>query len=88
MKEIIYDGFVELILVDPSISGSVFDFLLPHFLRFFKEVTTTYRSLLLKFTRLLNISLLCCHFISNILNGHHFHLSPHLISISGCRNST
>ncbi|KAL8105360.1 uncharacterized protein LOC141676526 [Apium graveolens] len=37
VKEIIYDGFVELILVDPSISGSVFDFLLPHFLQFYKE---------------------------------------------------
>ncbi|KAL1806687.1 hypothetical protein ACET3Z_029755 [Daucus carota] len=37
VKKIMYDGFVELILVDPSFSGSVFDFLLPHFLQFYKE---------------------------------------------------
>ena len=33
-----YQGLVKLVLVDPSIGGLVFDFLLPHFLQFFKEV--------------------------------------------------
>lgn len=35
-----YQGLVKLILVNPSIGGLVFDFLLPHFLQFFKEVVT------------------------------------------------
>lgn len=34
--------------MDPSISGSVFDFLLPHFLQFYKEVNTTYRLITFK----------------------------------------
>lgn len=33
-----YHGLVKLVLVDPSSGGAVFDFLLPHFLHFFKEV--------------------------------------------------
>ncbi|XWS14102.1 hypothetical protein CRYUN_Cryun36dG0094200 [Craigia yunnanensis] len=37
VKEVMYQGLVKLILVDPSIGGLVFDFLLPHFLQFFKE---------------------------------------------------
>ncbi|XVF38742.1 hypothetical protein REPUB_Repub20aG0127800 [Reevesia pubescens] len=37
VKEVMYQGLVKLILVDPSVGGLVFDFLLPHFLQFFKE---------------------------------------------------
>ncbi|XP_017975888.1 PREDICTED: Fanconi anemia group I protein homolog isoform X1 [Theobroma cacao] len=37
VKEVVYQGLVKLILVNPSIGGLVFDFLLPHFLQFFKE---------------------------------------------------
>ncbi|KAF8387882.1 hypothetical protein HHK36_026544 [Tetracentron sinense] len=37
VKEVMYHGFVKLVLVDPSTAGSVFDFLLPHFLRFYSE---------------------------------------------------
>lgn len=33
-----YYGLVKLVLVDPSSAGAVFDFLWPHFLRFFGEV--------------------------------------------------
>lgn len=33
-----YHGLVKLVLVDPSSGGAVFDFLLPHFLHFYKEV--------------------------------------------------
>lgn len=33
-----YHGLVKLVLVDPSSGAAVFDFLLPHFLQFFKEV--------------------------------------------------
>ncbi|KAI8003580.1 hypothetical protein LOK49_LG08G00788 [Camellia lanceoleosa] len=32
-----YHGLVKVILADPSTVGAVFDFLLPHFLRFYKE---------------------------------------------------
>ncbi|KAK2990118.1 hypothetical protein RJ640_014787 [Escallonia rubra] len=37
VKEILYHGLVKLILVDPSMAGAVFDFLLPHFLHFYRE---------------------------------------------------
>ncbi|OMO50743.1 Fanconi anemia group I-like protein [Corchorus olitorius] len=37
VKEVMYQGLVKLILVDPSIGGLILDFLLPHFLQFFKE---------------------------------------------------
>lgn len=57
VKEIIYDGFVKLVLVDPSISGSIFDFLLPHFRQFYKEVATYELKLILVET---------CHFIINL----------------------
>lgn len=36
-----YHGLVKLVLVDPATGKSVFDFLWPHFLRFFKEVITS-----------------------------------------------
>lgn len=38
MKQVVYQGLVKLVLADPAIGGLVFDFLLPHFLQFFKEV--------------------------------------------------
>ncbi|KAF3456246.1 hypothetical protein FNV43_RR00896 [Rhamnella rubrinervis] len=37
IKEVVYYGLVKLVLADPSSAGSVFDFLWPHFLRFFGE---------------------------------------------------
>ncbi|XP_039020727.1 Fanconi anemia group I protein [Hibiscus syriacus] len=37
VKEVMYQGLVKLVLADPAIGGLVFDFLLPHFLQFFKE---------------------------------------------------
>ncbi|CAL8991407.1 unnamed protein product [Prunus brigantina] len=37
VKEVLYHGLVKLVLVDPSSGRAVFDFLLPHFLQFFKE---------------------------------------------------
>ncbi|KAL6193735.1 hypothetical protein ACLB2K_034819 [Fragaria x ananassa] len=37
VKEVMYHGLVKLVLMDPSSGGAVFDFLLPHFLHFFKE---------------------------------------------------
>ncbi|KAF5452322.1 hypothetical protein F2P56_027331 [Juglans regia] len=39
VKELMYHGLVKLVLMDPSSAGSIFDFLLPHFLRFFGEDT-------------------------------------------------
>ncbi|KAJ0034471.1 hypothetical protein Pint_24485 [Pistacia integerrima] len=39
VKEVMYHGLVKLVLVDPSTGGPVFDFLLPHFLCFFREDT-------------------------------------------------
>lgn len=39
MKEVVYDGLVKLVLIDPSSGGPVLDFLMPHFLRFFRQVT-------------------------------------------------
>lgn len=33
-----YHGLLKLVLMDPSSGGAVFDFLLPHFLHFFREV--------------------------------------------------
>lgn len=33
-----YHGLIKLVLVDPSSGGAVFDLLLPHFLRYFREV--------------------------------------------------
>lgn len=38
MKQVVYQGLVKLVLAVPAIGGLVFDFLLPHFLQFFKEV--------------------------------------------------
>lgn len=40
MKEVVYQGLVKLVLVDPLTAGEVFDFLWPHFLQFYKEVST------------------------------------------------
>ncbi|KAI3756589.1 hypothetical protein L1987_56411 [Smallanthus sonchifolius] len=37
VKEIIYRGLLKLVLVDPLTAEAVFDFLLPHFLKFYKE---------------------------------------------------
>ncbi|KAK6930181.1 FANCI solenoid 2 domain [Dillenia turbinata] len=37
VKEVLYNGLVKLVLVDPSVAGPIFDFLWPHFLRFYKE---------------------------------------------------
>ncbi|XP_071730859.1 uncharacterized protein [Rutidosis leptorrhynchoides] len=37
VKEIIYRGLLKLVLIDPLTSGAVFDFLLPHFMNFYKE---------------------------------------------------
>ncbi|XP_012484535.1 uncharacterized protein LOC105798861 [Gossypium raimondii] len=37
VKQVVYQGLVKLVLADPAIGGLVFDFLLPHFLQFFKE---------------------------------------------------
>ncbi|XP_010259501.1 PREDICTED: Fanconi anemia group I protein homolog [Nelumbo nucifera] len=39
IKEVMYQGLVKLVLMDPVMSGPVFDFLLPHFLRFYSEET-------------------------------------------------
>lgn len=38
MKEVVYDGLVKLVLIDPSSGVHVLDFLMPHFLRFFRQV--------------------------------------------------
>ncbi|GAV64147.1 hypothetical protein CFOL_v3_07665 [Cephalotus follicularis] len=37
VKEVMYNGLVNLVLVDPSSGGPVLNFLLPHFVRFFGE---------------------------------------------------
>ncbi|CAH8358387.1 unnamed protein product [Eruca vesicaria subsp. sativa] len=37
VKEIVYDGLVKLVLIDPSSGPHVLDFLMPHFLRFFRQ---------------------------------------------------
>ncbi|XP_031386423.1 Fanconi anemia group I protein isoform X3 [Punica granatum] len=37
VKKVMYSGLLKLVLVDPPSAGAVFDLLLPHFLRFFKE---------------------------------------------------
>ncbi|XP_024961417.1 Fanconi anemia group I protein [Cynara cardunculus var. scolymus] len=37
VKERIYWGLLKLVLVDPLTAGEVFDFLLPHFLQYYKE---------------------------------------------------
>ncbi|XP_038709644.1 Fanconi anemia group I protein [Tripterygium wilfordii] len=37
VKEAMYYGLVKIVLADPSSCRAVFDFLLPHFLRFFQE---------------------------------------------------
>uniref|UniRef100_A0A2N9H7A5 Fanconi anemia group I protein n=1 Tax=Fagus sylvatica TaxID=28930 RepID=A0A2N9H7A5_FAGSY len=37
VKEVMYHGLLKLVLMDPSSGGAVFDFLLPHFLHFFRE---------------------------------------------------
>ncbi|PWA72376.1 Armadillo-type fold [Artemisia annua] len=37
VKEVIYRGLLKLVLVDPLTAGGVFDFLLPHFLKFYTE---------------------------------------------------
>ncbi|KAJ9699622.1 hypothetical protein PVL29_005473 [Vitis rotundifolia] len=37
VKEIMYHGLVKLVLVDPLTAGPVLDFLLPHFLHFYRE---------------------------------------------------
>lgn len=34
----LYQGLVKLVLVDPLAAGSIFDFLLPHFSRYYREV--------------------------------------------------
>ncbi|CAE6230013.1 unnamed protein product [Arabidopsis arenosa] len=39
VKEVVYDGLVKLVLIDPSSGGHVLDFLMPHFLRFFRQDT-------------------------------------------------
>ncbi|CAI0466871.1 unnamed protein product [Linum tenue] len=39
VREVIYSGLLKLVLVDPASGKLVLDFLLPHFLRFFKEDT-------------------------------------------------
>nr|GEV47933.1 fanconi anemia group I protein [Tanacetum cinerariifolium] len=37
VKEVTYRGLLKLVLVDPLTAGTVFDFLLPHFLKFYTE---------------------------------------------------
>ncbi|XP_010558807.1 PREDICTED: Fanconi anemia group I protein [Tarenaya hassleriana] len=37
VRDVIYNGLLELVIVDPSSGVSVLDFLLPHFLRFFRQ---------------------------------------------------
>ncbi|KAF8052490.1 hypothetical protein N665_1554s0003 [Sinapis alba] len=37
VKEVVYDGLVKLVLIDPSSGAHVLDFLMPHFLRFFRQ---------------------------------------------------
>ncbi|CAA6662037.1 unnamed protein product [Spirodela intermedia] len=37
IKEVIYGGLVKLVLLDPLLSGAVFDLLWPHFLHFYRE---------------------------------------------------
>ncbi|CAI9118850.1 OLC1v1020477C2 [Oldenlandia corymbosa var. corymbosa] len=37
VREVLYHGLVKLVLADPLSAGSVFDFLLPHFLRYYRE---------------------------------------------------
>ncbi|PIA61325.1 hypothetical protein AQUCO_00300695v1, partial [Aquilegia coerulea] len=37
VKEIVYQGLIKFVIKDPFIAGSVFDLLLPHFLRFYHE---------------------------------------------------
>ncbi|CAK7333380.1 unnamed protein product [Dovyalis caffra] len=37
IKEVMYHGLLKLVLADPSSAGPILDFLLPHFLCFFKE---------------------------------------------------
>ncbi|XP_027115991.1 uncharacterized protein [Coffea arabica] len=37
VREVLYHGLVKVVLVDPLAAGSVFDFLLPHFFRYYKE---------------------------------------------------
>lgn len=37
VKEIVYKGLTKLVMLDPSISGHVVDFLWPHFLRFYSQ---------------------------------------------------
>ncbi|KAG2283945.1 hypothetical protein Bca52824_055165 [Brassica carinata] len=39
VKEVVYDGLVKLVLIDPSSGAHVLDFLMPHFLRFFRQDT-------------------------------------------------
>ncbi|KAL0692440.1 hypothetical protein Bca4012_059620 [Brassica carinata] len=39
VKEIVYDGLVKLVLIDSSSGAHVLDFLMPHFLRFFRQDT-------------------------------------------------
>ncbi|KAJ0979784.1 hypothetical protein J5N97_015258 [Dioscorea zingiberensis] len=38
VKDIVYQGLVKLVLLDPSVSSCVFDFLWPHFLQFYQEI--------------------------------------------------
>ncbi|EEF45561.1 conserved hypothetical protein [Ricinus communis] len=42
VKEVMYHGLLKLVLVDPASAAAVFDFLWPHFLRFFKEFIISY----------------------------------------------
>ncbi|CAH8359476.1 unnamed protein product [Eruca vesicaria subsp. sativa] len=37
VKEVVYDGLVKLVLIDPSSGPHVLEFLMPHFLRFFRQ---------------------------------------------------
>ncbi|CAN8255542.1 unnamed protein product [Cochlearia groenlandica] len=39
VKEVVYDGLVKLVMIDPSSGGHVLDFLNLHFLRFFRQDT-------------------------------------------------
>ncbi|KAK9288581.1 hypothetical protein L1049_017040 [Liquidambar formosana] len=54
VKEIMYHGLVKLVLVDSLSAGAVFDFLLPHFLRFYTGQHHVSRM------RMLPLDMSCC----------------------------
>ena len=39
VKEVLYEGLIRIATSDPAIAGNVLDFLWPHFLNYYTEVT-------------------------------------------------